>query len=135
MGRLLSYRNRHALALLGVYVLGYGLVVAPLWHAVVEHAGVALSLDSPWVSHEAQRSAHADLHEHGHGHGGEQERGQERRSHTHAPHALEHLATVFVAAAPPQAILVAFTAPCFLAPQARPAFSARERHPAMPQGP
>lgn len=79
--------DRRDLACLGLTVLVYGLVVAPLLHAAVDHAG-GLELPSGglgWLTHQ-QPSGQG----HGHSHEGVPGAGKSRHSHEVAHDGHEH---------------------------------------------
>ncbi len=81
-------RDRRDLASLGLVVLVYGLVAAPVLHALGDHAGgweLPASAQG-WVEHQRPSEQHPHPHEHGHGH-----------SHRHLPGSVEHLQAVMVA--------------------------------------
>jgi hypothetical protein len=118
--------DRRNLAQLGLTILVVGLVVAPLSHALVDHAGVQLGgYAEAWLTHGAKRT-HAHTHDH--------ERGP--TPHSHAPESTQHLTALFAPAAATapvvrvEAVALAET----LAPASSPR-PAAWNHPAMPQGP
>jgi hypothetical protein len=82
--------DRRDLACLGLTVLVYGLVVAPVLHAAVDHAG-GLNLSAGaqrWLTHQLP-----PVHEHGHSHEGAQGAEKSRHSHEVASHGHEHRST------------------------------------------
>jgi hypothetical protein len=79
--------DRRDLACLGLTVLVYGLVVAPVLHAAMDHAG---GLELPtgtqgWLSHQRP-----PVQGHGHTHGGAPGAEESRHSHEVAGHGHEH---------------------------------------------
>jgi hypothetical protein len=91
--------DRRDLACLGLTVLVYGLVVAPVLHAAVDHAG-GLELPSGargWLTHQQPRGhEHGHSHEaagHGHEHGSPHDHGK-GTPHQHSWGSVEHLQAV-----------------------------------------
>lgn len=126
-------RDRRDLGCLGLMVLAYGLVLAPVVHAVEGHAG-GLELPAAaqgWLDHQRSDLEHG--HEHGHGHSHEHGKGQ---PHRHLTGSVEHLQAVAVASAAvlaPVAWWVPLRAEEPRSPQR--ASVAPLRPTAMPQGP
>jgi hypothetical protein len=96
-------RDRRDLACLGLTVLVYGLVVAPVLHAVEEHAG-GLALPAAaqgWLDHQKPAEPapeHVHSHEvagHGHPHEHPHEPGK-GHPHRHLLGSVEHLQAVAV---------------------------------------
>jgi hypothetical protein len=131
--------DQRDLACLGLTVLVYGLVVAPVLHAAVDHAG---GLDLPagaqrWVTHQLP-----PVHEHGHSHASH---GHEHRSthehgkghpHRHLLGSVEHLQAVATSCAVVLAPVVGWVllrAEELHRPEWAPV--APRRPTAMPQGP
>jgi len=133
--------DRQDVAFLGLIVLVYGLVVAPVLHAVVDHAG---GLDLPagsrgWLTHQ-----HSQAHEHGHSHD-VADHGHEHRStheqgkghpHRHSWGSIEHLQAVATSCAAVLAPMVGWV-PLRAERLHRPKWApvAPLRPTAMPQGP
>jgi len=117
--------DRRNLAQLGMTILVVGLIVAPLSHLLVDHAGVQLDDPSAWLTHGGTQ-AHPHEHAHPHGH-----------SHPHPPESLQHLTALFApaAAAAPKVVRVEAVALAAVQRPVAPPRAAAWVHPAMPQGP
>ncbi len=79
--------DRRDLACFGLTVLVYGLVVAPVLHTAMDHAG-GLKLPagaSGWLTHQRSTS-----HEHGHSHQGASSAEESKHSHEVSGHGHEH---------------------------------------------
>ena len=133
--------DRRDLACLGLTVLVYGLVVAPVLHAAVDHAG-GLKLPATaqgWLAHQQPPvHGHSHSHEaagHGHEHGPAHEHGKEK-PHRHSWGSVEHLQAEATASAVVLAPLVGWVplrAEEFQRPEWAPVAPLRPT--AMPQGP
>jgi ABC-type nickel/cobalt efflux system permease component RcnA len=133
--------DRRDLACFGLTVLVYGLVVAPVLHAAVDHAG---GLELPtgaqaWLAHQRPQA-----HEHGHDHGGAGHGHEHEPAHEHGkghPHrhlwgSVEHLQAVAMSSVVVLAPMVGWVplrAEGFHRPEWAPV--APLRLTAMPQGP
>ncbi|NVJ09554.1 hypothetical protein HUW63_30555 [Myxococcus sp. AM001] len=137
---LLNPHDRRDLASLGLMVLVYGLVVAPVLHAVVEHGD------------GGHHHSHAHAHPHGraHAHGARSEHaqpgdegagdaapaGERKRGHAHLTGSVEHLQAVALAWAVmklPRVREVSWLAEVQRGPARPPGAAVRPT--AMPQGP
>ena len=127
----LSPDDRRNLAQLGLTILVVGLVVAPLSHLLVDHAGSHIGGAETWLTHGVT-PAHS--HSHSHSHSDSHERSAHH--HTHPPESTQHLTTLFAPVSPPAPVvqLEAVAQAVVRAPPStlRPAVWV---HPAMPQGP
>lgn len=136
-------RDRRDLACLGLTVLVYGLVVAPVLHAVEEHAG-GLELPAAaqgWLDHQKLAEpaplpvSSREVAGHGHSHGHTHEPGK-GHSHQHALGSVEHLRAVAVASPVVLAPVVWWVALRAEVPRSPERVSiAPLRLTAMPQGP
>ena len=136
-------RDRRDLACLGLTVLVYGLVVAPVLHAVEAHAG---GLELPeaaqgWLDHQkpaepAALPVHPSEvagHSHSHGHTHEPGKGH---AHQHPLGSVEHLQAVAVAGAVVLAPVAWWVPLRVEVPRSPERISAApQRLTAMPQGP
>ncbi|HYH98463.1 hypothetical protein [Hyalangium sp.] len=149
-----SQHDRRDLACLGLTVLVYGLVVAPVLHAAVDHAGgrALPATARGWLDHpKAEQRGHGHLHGDASGaeessaapgvadHGHEHEHSQEpTRGHPHRHQwgSVEHLQAVAVAGVGVLAPVVGWVPLGAEVPQ-RPQWAsvAPLRPTAMPQGP
>ena len=130
-----SPEDRRNLAQLGLTILVAGLVVAPLSHILVDHAGFRIDPAArAWLTHGAKDDAeHA--HPHSHSHGGKDTQGN-GRGHTHAPGSVQHLTALFApSTAPAPVARVEAVTLAALVPPALPLRAVDSVHPAMPQGP
>src|SRR5690348_15261704 len=83
-----SPEDRRNLAQLGLTILVVGLIIAPVSHLLVDHAGAHLVRAEAWLAH-----GHAG-HTHSHSH----ETDRSAHHHTHPPDSTQHLTALF---APP----------------------------------
>jgi hypothetical protein len=119
--------DRRNLAQLGLTILVVGLVVAPLSHLLVDHAGARIAAEETWLTHGATRG-HTHSHPHSHD--------RSAHHHTHPPESIQHLTALF-APVSLQAPVVKLERVAEAVVRA-PALSLRSAawvHPAMPQGP
>ncbi|HEY8206815.1 MAG TPA: hypothetical protein VIG99_04990 [Myxococcaceae bacterium] len=127
----LSPDDRRNLAQLGLTILVVGLVVAPLSHLLVDHAGAHVGRAETWLTHGV---APAHSHSHPHSHSESHERGAHH--HTHPPESTQHLTALFAPVSPPAPVvqLEAVAQAVVRAPPSTPR-PPEWVHPAMPQGP
>lgn len=131
-------QDRRDLATLGLILLGYGLVVSPLAHALLQHGAGSGHAASEWVTHGHTAPAeplgpHDEQRPHSHS---QREDAPQAPSHTHGLGSVEHLLAVAVApprVLPPSFFWIALEAMRLGAERAR----AGDPLPltAMPQGP
>src|SRR5262245_22688645 len=119
--------DRRNLAQLGLTILVVGLVVAPLSHLLVDHAGVQIDGAETWLTHGA-----TPFHTHSHSH----EHDPSAHHHTHPPDSVQHLTALFapVSLQVPAVRLETVAEAVVRAPAAVPR-ALEWVHPAMPQGP
>jgi len=119
--------DRRHFAHLGLTVLVVGLVVSPLSHLLVDHAGARFSADEAWLTHGAP-AGHTHSHPHPHD--------RSAHHHTHPPESTQHLTALFAPASlqVPAVSLERVAEAVVRAPAAKPLVAAWV-HPAMPQGP
>ncbi|WP_224369187.1 hypothetical protein [Hyalangium versicolor] len=139
-----DFQDRRDLACLGLTVLVYGLVVAPVLHAVEGHEGrwEAPAAARGWLDHQRHAEpAHEYSHEHSHEAGRGHEHGHKHgpgkgRPHQHLWGSVEHLQAVAVARAAVLAPVVWWVPLRVEVPRSPEWVSvAPQRRTAMPQGP
>lgn len=123
----LSPDDRRNLAQLGLTILVVGLVVAPVSHLLVDHAGVHLGGAETWLTHGATPA-------HSHPHSGTHERSVHH--HTHPPESTQHLTALFAPVSlPVPAVQLEGVAQVVVRAPPSPRSPPAWVHPAMPQGP
>src|SRR3954469_21978730 len=83
--------DRRNLAQFGLTILVVGLVVAPLSHLLVDHAGERIAADETWLTHGATAPGHTHSHPHPHDRSA-------HHHHTHPPESTQHLTALFAPA-------------------------------------
>jgi hypothetical protein len=119
--------DRRNLAQLGLTILVVGLVIAPVSHLLVDHAGTRLDGAKAWLTHGATGG---HTHDHPHSHD------RSAHHHTHPPESTQHLTALFAPPSlPAPAVQREWVAPAVgRAPAAKPRAAAWVL-PSMPQGP
>ncbi|HYV44581.1 MAG TPA: hypothetical protein VFA20_06940 [Myxococcaceae bacterium] len=123
----MSPDDRRHFAHLGLTVLVIGLVVAPLSHLLIDHAGAQIAADEAWLTH-GTTAGHTHSHPHSHD--------RSAHHHTHPPDSIQHLTALFapVSLQAPSVVLEQVAEAVVRAPASKPRV-ATWVHPAMPQGP
>jgi hypothetical protein len=119
--------DRRNLAQLGLTILMVGLVIAPVSHLLVDHAGARPSGAEAWLTH-GDTAGHQHSHPHPHD--------RSAHHHTHPPDSTQHLTALFapLSLPAPAVELVTVAQAVVRAPAAKPLALAWV-HPGMPQGP
>jgi hypothetical protein len=119
--------DRRNLGQLGLTILVVGLVVAPLSHLLVDHAGTRMAADEVWLTHGAA-AGHTHSHPHSHD--------RSAHHHTHPPDSIQHMTALFAPVSlQAPAVTLEQVAEAVVRAPASIVRAAAWVHPAMPQGP